>query len=76
LEIFRHGFSNSSPLPLAWAFAHVKKCVQVVHALAPNILVIPSNETMATFHLLHPLINVDLLPFVDDFHLDIEIILY
>jgi hypothetical protein len=43
-----------------------------VHALAPDIPTIPSNEP---FHLLHPSIKVDLLLFVDDFDLDIEIIL-
>jgi hypothetical protein len=46
-----------------------------MHALAPNILAVPFDNTRATFHLLHPLIEVDLPPFVDDFHLETKVTL-
>jgi hypothetical protein len=36
---------------------------------------IPSNDTMATLCFFHPLVKVDLPPFVDDFHLEIKVIL-
>jgi hypothetical protein len=37
-------------------------------ALAPNSLVAPIIETIATLRHLHPWPEVDLSPFVDDFH--------
>jgi hypothetical protein len=42
----------------------LKQCVH----LAPNTLVTPLAETIATFHHLHPLPEVDLPPLVDNFH--------
>jgi hypothetical protein len=53
----------------------VKEYARVVCALALNTLAAPSNETMAILHLFHPLAEVDLPSFVDDFHLKIEITL-
>jgi hypothetical protein len=40
----------------------------VVHALTSNTPTTPSNETTRVLHLLHPPIEVDFPPFVDDFH--------
>jgi hypothetical protein len=37
-------------------------------ALAPNTLVAPLAKTIATFHYLHPLLEVDLPLLVDNFH--------
>jgi hypothetical protein len=53
----------------------VKEYAQVIHALALNTLATLSNETMVVLHLFHPLAEVDLPPFVDDFHLETEITL-
>jgi hypothetical protein len=44
-------------------------------ALAPNILVIPSNENTIAFCLFHPSAKVDYLPFVDDFYLETKVTL-
>jgi hypothetical protein len=46
-----------------------------VHALALNISTIPTNETMVALHLFHPLAHVNLPPFINDFHLEMEVIL-
>jgi hypothetical protein len=59
---------DPTPLPstwlcCAWAFAHVKEYAQVIHALALNTLITPSNKTIRILHLLHPLVEVDLPPF-------------
>ncbi len=39
-----------------------------MHALPSNILVVPSNETMVAFFVFHPLVEVKLPLFIDDFH--------
>jgi hypothetical protein len=44
-------------------------------ALAPSISAVPSNETMAALCLLHPLAKINLPPFVNDFHLKMEVTL-
>ncbi len=71
---------NPTPLPsarlrCAWAFVHVKEYARVVCALDLNTPTTPFNETTRIFHLLHPLIEVDLPLFVDDFHPKTEVIL-
>jgi hypothetical protein len=44
-------------------------------ALVLNALVTPLAETIATFHHLHPLLEVELHPLVDDFHPKTDVIL-
>jgi hypothetical protein len=44
-------------------------------ALAPNTFVAPLVETITTFHHFHPLDEVDLPRFVDDFHLKMNLVL-
>jgi hypothetical protein len=39
-----------------------------MRALVPNILVAPLAQTIMTFHHFYPLAEVDLPPFVEDFH--------
>jgi hypothetical protein len=46
-----------------------------MHALAPSILAIPFDNTTTTLHLLHPLAEVDLPPFVDDLYLETKVTL-
>jgi hypothetical protein len=46
-----------------------------VHALAPSILMVPFDEIMTTLCLFHPLADVDLLLFVNDFHVETKVIL-
>jgi hypothetical protein len=46
-----------------------------MHALVPSILAIPFDNTTTTFHLLHPLTEVNLTSFIDDFHLEIKVTL-
>jgi hypothetical protein len=45
-----------------------------MHALFPNILAVPFDNTTTALHLLHPLAEVDLPLFVDDFHLETKVI--
>jgi hypothetical protein len=71
---------NPTPPPLtqlyhAWALTHVEEYVQTMCALAPNTFVAPLVETITTFHHLHPLAEVDLPRFVDDFHLKTNLVL-
>jgi len=47
----------------------------MIHALASSTPIAPFNKTMRVFHLFHLLAEVDLPPFIDDFHLKIKIIL-
>jgi hypothetical protein len=42
--------------------------VKTICALAPNILATTLVETITTLRNLHPLAEVDLPPFVDNFH--------
>jgi hypothetical protein len=71
---------NPTPPPLmqlrhARALVHVAKYVRTMRALAPNTLVAPSTKTIAAFHHLHPLSEVDLPPFINDFHLKTNLVL-
>jgi hypothetical protein len=71
---------DPTPPPLAQlccarAFGHVGEYVRVMCTLAHSILVAPSVETITPFWHLHPLIAVDLFPFVDDFHLKTNLVL-
>jgi len=47
---------------------------QCVH-WPPTLFVTPSTETIATFCHLHPLVEVDLPPFVNNFHLETNLVL-
>jgi len=40
----------------------------------PNTFVAPSNETTGVLHLFHPIAEVDISPFVNDFHPKMEVI--
>jgi hypothetical protein len=68
-----------SPPPLAQlctqATTHVEKYLRGVCVLALKILVVPFDEITLTFHLFHSLQKVNLLTFVNDFHLDIKVML-
>ncbi len=57
------------------ALAHVRKYIRTIHALIASTPITPSNKTTRIFCLFHPFIEVDLLAFVDDFHLETEFIL-
>jgi len=46
-----------------------------MHALAPSTPTAASVETIVAFHHLHPLVKVDLPPFVDNFHLKTDLVL-
>jgi hypothetical protein len=59
----------STQLCRTWGLIHVEEYARTVCALAPLV------ETIATFQHLHPLAKVDLPPFVDDFHLEIDLVL-
>ncbi len=71
---------DTTPLPLTWlrytwALVHVGDYVQIMCALAPNTLATPLTKTIVAFCHLHPLAKVDLHPFVDNFHLETNLIL-
>jgi hypothetical protein len=83
LDLTFHKFSESTldsiPPPSTHlhhthALAHVKEYAQIICTLAPNTIS-PSNETTKVLRLLHPLAEVDLSSFVDDFHPEIEVTL-
>ncbi len=68
------------PPPLAWlchiqTFVHVGDYIQAMHTLAPNTPTTPSAETIMTLCHLHPLVEVDLPPFVEDFHPEMDLVL-
>jgi hypothetical protein len=48
---------------------------QTIPALAPSTHVAPSDKTTRVLHLLHPFAKIDFLPFVDDFHIEMEVTL-
>jgi hypothetical protein len=50
------------------ALAHVGEYVRAIRALAPYTNATPLAKTIATLHHFHPLVEVDLPPFVDDFN--------
>ncbi len=47
--------------------------VQIVCALAPNILTAPLVESITTFRHFHLLVKDDFPPFVNDFHLEMDL---
>jgi hypothetical protein len=57
------------------ALANVGKYVRTIHALIPSTPTTPSNETTKVFRLFHPPTKVDLPPFVDDSHPEMNVIL-
>jgi hypothetical protein len=59
----------------AWAPTHIGEYVQTISALIPNTFVAPFNETTKVFHFLHPLVEVNFPPFIDDFHFEMEVTL-
>jgi len=66
---------SSTRLHYAWALAHAWEYVRIVHALAPNTPATPFDKTTVVLHLLHPLVEVDFTPFIDDFHPEMEVTL-
>jgi len=46
---------KSAQLHRTWALVHVKEYVWTIHALIPNTLTTPFDETMGVFRLLHAL---------------------
>jgi len=63
---------NPIPLPLtrlhcAQALTHAGEYARTVCALALSTFMAPLVKTIATLHHLHPLVEVDLPPFVNDF---------
>jgi hypothetical protein len=57
------------------ALAHVREYAETICALILNTLTTPSDETMRIFCLFHPLIEVDLPLFIDDFDPNTEVVL-
>jgi hypothetical protein len=57
------------------ALARVGEYVQVVCALVPYTHTTPSAKTIATFHHFHPLVEIDIPPFVDDFNPKMDLVL-
>jgi hypothetical protein len=53
----------------------MQEYVRAICALTPNTPKAPFDKTMRILHLLHPLAEVDIPPFVDDFHREIKVIL-
>jgi hypothetical protein len=66
----------SARLCHAQAFICVREYVQTIRALAPSTHVAPHDKTTRVLHLLHPFAKVDLPPFIDDLHLEMEVTLY
>jgi len=58
----------STQLCRTQALAHVGEYAQAMHALAPSILATPLSKTIVVLHHLHPLVEVDLPCFVNNFH--------
>ncbi len=72
--------SKSYPTSISTIMLHMGPCscrgtCLRVHALALRKLSTPFNETTRVFHLLQPLAKVDFPPFVDNFHLEMKVIL-
>ncbi len=65
----------SKQLCRAWAFVHVGEYTRTIHTLVPNTHATPSNQTTWILHLLHPPVEVDIPPFVNDFHPKIKVTL-
>jgi hypothetical protein len=72
--------TNPTPLPLTWlrhaqTLVHIGEYAWTLHALTPNTPIAPFDKAMWILCLLHPLAEVDFPPFIDDFHLEMEVIL-
>jgi len=72
--------SKSYPISISTIMPCIGLCscrgiVWTIHALASSTPITPFDETMRVFRLLHLLVEVDLPPFVDDFHPKRKIIL-
>jgi hypothetical protein len=71
---------NPTPPPSARLYhtrtlAHVREYVQTIHKLIPSTPIAPFDETTGIFRLFHPLVAVDIPPFIDDFHFETEVTL-
>jgi len=55
---------------------HVREYARTICTLVLNTLVAPSNETARVLRLFHPLAKVDLPLFINDFHLNMKVILH
>ncbi len=53
----------------------MKEYAQAMRALTPKTHVAPLTETIATFRHFHPLPEVNLPPFVDNFHPETDLVL-
>jgi len=61
---------DNFPPPLAqlchtWALAHVGEYAQTMHALVPNTLMVPLDETKVALYFFYPLAKVNVPLFVD-----------
>lgn len=65
----------SARLRHAQAFVHLGEYTWVVRALTPSTSATPFDKTTGVLCFLHPLAKVDLLPFVDNFHREMEVTL-
>jgi hypothetical protein len=65
----------SSQLHHAKAFVHVGEYVRTICALAPYTCTTPLTKTIATIHHFHSLVEIDFSPFVDDFNLEMDLVL-
>jgi len=65
----------STRLCCARTLTHVGEYVQTMCALALGILVAPSTKTIVALCHLHPLVEVDLPPFVNNFHPKMDLVL-
>jgi hypothetical protein len=55
---------------------HVGEYTWTRNAIVLSTLITPSNETTWILHLLHLFVEVDIPPFIDDFHLETKVIFY
>jgi hypothetical protein len=65
----------STQLRCAQALVHVREYVRTVCALAFGTLTTPLVKTIVAFRHLHPLVEVDFLHFVNDFHPEMDLVL-
>jgi hypothetical protein len=72
---FRFYPPPSSQLFHAWALAHVGYYIRAIHALPLSRPTTPLDKTIGVLRFLHPLVEVHLPPFVDDFHPETKVIL-
>jgi hypothetical protein len=65
----------STQLSCAHAFVHVREYTQIVDALILNTPIAPFDKTTGVLCFFHPLVEVDIPFFVDDFHFNMEVTL-